>query len=442
MRVGYGDGSFESAEAATRELWLSNAVAAGGSLARINVEWSSIAPVHPGADFVDSDPASQGYRWDALDAAVRSASVHGLPVMFTVLNAPAWAEGPEAPSDARSGTWKPQPTRFASFGKALAQRYSGSYPDPLVPGSSLPRVGFYEVWNEPNQDYYLSPQWEDGHLVGPGIYRELVNAFYGAVKSVQPGAKILAGSMSPFGDPPGGTRTPPVIFLRSMLCLQGGRLKPVHCSRPAHLDILSDHPITAGPPQESARSPLDVCTPDLGRLTRILDRAEQTQRVLPAGRKPLWATEYWYDSNPPDPNGLPLGKQARWYEQALYEIWRGGASALIIQPLRDTPPIPEFANSLQSGLYFIDGQPKPSLQAMRFPFVSQRVGRRTVQIWGIAPHKGSVRVQTLRGGHWLTLTSLHANGLIHPFMILLDLRHAAILRATIGTERSLVWKQG
>jgi hypothetical protein len=442
LQFGYGDPLFESKDAATREVWLQRAAAAGGSIARINVYWSAVAPAHPGDGFVGSDPASPAYRWRDLDASVRSAAAAGLPVMFTVFNAPAWAEGKEKPGGAADGTWRPQRPLFAAFGKALARRYDGAYPDPLAPGRSLPRVPFYEVWNEPNQEYYLAPQWDAGRLVGPGIYRNLVNAFYGAVKGVDPSATVIAGSMSPYGDPPGGSRTPPVVFLRTMLCLRGERLRPSHCRNPAHLDILSDHPITFGAPRESARSPLDVSTPNLPRLTRILRRAQQTHRVLPAGRKPLWATEFWYDSNPPDPHGLPLARQARWYEEAAYEVWKGGASAFFLQPLRDTAPVPDFDNTLQSGLYFLNGTAKPSRQAMRFPLVAERLGQRRVRVWGIAPRPGRVEVQALRGGKWRAVATVQAGGTGHPFTATIALAHRASLRARIGSEVSLAWRQG
>ena len=435
IRVGYSDPSFSSSDAPTRNHWLDKAAAAGGTLERINVYWSTIAPLHPDSNFVGSDPSSPGYRWESLDGAVRSAAAHGMTVMLTVLQAPSWAEGRGRPDGARAGTWRPQPALFASFGMALARRYSGSYPDPLASGSSLPRVRFYEVWNEPNQDEYLGPQWEGGKLVGPGIYRNLLNRFYAAVKKVQPHAKILGGSMSPFGDSPGGPRTPPVVFLREMLCLKGGRLRRIRCPKPAHLDILSDHPITFGAPFESARSPLDVSTPNLGRLTRILRRAEQSARVLPAGHRPLWATEFWYVSDPPQPGGVPLAKQARWYEQALYVLWLGGASALVLQPIRDQPSLP-------SGIYFEDGSPKPSRQAMRFPFVTQRIDRETVRAWGIAPHRGTVRIQVGHRGSWRTLASVRTPGRSHPFLSTLHLPRGGELRARIGGTSSLTWKQG
>jgi hypothetical protein len=441
LQLGFGDSLFSSSDAATREYWLERAKGTGASLVRINVNWSRVAPkvVPPG--FSPTDPASPGYRWDAVDAVVRSAAAHGLRIMFTVDSAPAWAEGPGRPAGVATGTWEPQPAAFGEFARALASRYSGSFPDPLLPGAALPAVRFFEAWNEPNLDTYLAPQWQGTRSTGPGLYRELLNGFYAGIKAVQPSATVVGGSLAPFGDEPGGSRTRPVLFLRNLLCLHGGRLKPAACPRPARLDVLSDHPIAVGPPSQSALSPLDVTTPNLDRLTRVLRKAEQAHTVRPAGHKPLWVTEFWYDSNPPDPDGVPLFRQARWYEQALYMFWRQGASVAIGLQLRDSPPGKGYPYTLQSGAFFVDGSPKPSQTAFRFPFVTQRSGREQVDAWGISPRRGKVRVQILRDGRWTTAasTATRANG--RPFSLALRLRGRAQLRAVVDGEASLPWMQ-
>ena len=361
--------------------------------------------------------------------------------MLTVYAAPAWAEAPGRPGAVPPGAWRPRPGAFGAFGRALARRYDGSFPDPLRPGASLPRVGLYEAWNEPNLDTYLAPQWVGRRSAGPALYHALLDRFYAAVKGEQPRARVIAGALAPFGDPPGGKRTPPVRFLRDLLCLRGGRLAPVKCPHPARFDVLSDHPIAVGSPTESASSPLDVTTPDLGRLTRVLRVAERSGRALPRARKPLWVTEFWHDSDPPDPHGVPLYRQARWYEQDLYEFWRQGARAAIELQLRDSPPGKGYRFTMQSGAYFLNGAPKPSRTAFRFPFVARRVGPAAVLAWGIAPRPGRVLIQARRGGRWRTLAAARARGRSRPFTARLRLRGAAQLRARLGPETSLTWRQ-
>ncbi len=441
LALGFADGLFASDDANTRALWLDRAVDTGASLVRVGVSWSGIAPTNPTAGFDPSDPQSPGYEWTRLDAVVRDATAHGLRVIFTVNSAPAWAEGPERPADADPGSWEPNAAAFGAFGQALATRYSGSFPDPLLPGAALPRVDLFEAWNEPNLDDYLSPQWEGKTLVGPTLYRELLNRFYAGVKTAQPAATVIAGSTAPFGDPPGGSRTPPVEFLRSLLCLQGSGLKPVACPEKAHFDVFAHHPIAVGPPLESAAGPLDASTPDLGRLTAVLRRAEQAHTVRPAGRKQLWVTEFWYDSDPPDPHGVPLFRQARWYEQDLYLFWKQGASAAICLQIADAPPGKGYAYTNQSGVYFLDGSPKPSQTAFDFPFVAERRGRDRVFVWGIAPKRGSVRVQARLGGAWRTLARLRVPARPQPFTATVQLRVSTQPRAVLGGRQSLPWTQ-
>src|SRR5262249_15431939 len=162
-----------STDSPTRELWLERAAETGASIVRVNVHWSAVAPAAPPSGFDPSDPSAHGYLWSQTDAAVRDAAAHRVAVMLTVYSAPPRAEAPGRPPGIRPGTWKPRPEAFAAFARALALRYGGSFPDPLYPGATLPRVRFFEVWNEPNLNDYLSPQWQGRRSVGPGLCRGL-----------------------------------------------------------------------------------------------------------------------------------------------------------------------------------------------------------------------------------------------------------------------------
>ncbi len=442
LTVGYADSLFRSTEAETREEWFGKAREAGGRMIRIDVLWSQIAPKSPPAGFTATDPASPGYEWAALDESVRGAAAHHFQILLTVYSAPRWAEAPGRPSTLPAGSWKPSAGAYGEFARALAERYDGSYPDPLAAGASLPRVENFEAWNEPNLSEYLNPQWEGTTAAAPTLYRELVNDFYAGIKAGQSSAVVVAGSLAPFGEPPGGERIRPVLFLRDLLCLEGVRLVTVSCPDPAHFDVLSDHPIAVGPPEQSAVDPRDVTTPDLGRLTKVQERAEATGRILPKGKKPLWVTEFWYDSSPPDPQGVPVAQQARWYEQALYLFWRQGATVAICLQVRDAPPSHSYATSLQAGTYFLDGEPKPSRIAMRFPLVAHRTSPFAVEVWGMAPQHGLVRIQALRQGAWKTVATVVAGGAGRPFHLSVRLLRFARLRATSRGEVSLPWSLG
>jgi hypothetical protein len=441
LQFGYDDPLFTTSDSETREHWLETARETGASIARIDVKWRSIAPEKPPAGFEAANPSSPGYKWETLDDAVRSASANDLAVLFTVYQAPPWAEGPDRPRDAEPGSWKPQPAAYEQFSRALASRYDGDHPDPLSSGTNLPRVRYFEAWNEPNLDTYLNPQWEGNEWAGASRYRGLLNAFYSGVKASQPSATVVGGSLAPFGDPPGGERTPPVLFLRSLLCLHGGKLTPVSCPEPAHLDVLSDHPIAVGAPSQSASSPLDVTTPDMGHLMTILEKAELDHLILPRAKKPLWVTEFWYDTNPPDPNGLSLVTQARWYEQDLYSFWQQGARVAITLQIVDGAAGEGYEVTNQSGAYFLDGSAKPSATAFRFPLVAHRTSPFKVAVWGMAPRGGKVKIQVLRKGSWNTLVTVKTHGRPRPFTTTVPLLRFGQLRAVQGSQISLPWAQ-
>src|SRR5204863_108897 len=78
------------------------------------------------------------------------------------------------------------------------------FPDPQRPGVSLPRVRYWQAWNEPNLTNFLTPQWSrrHGHLVAasPGIYRHLLNAFYAGVKAARRSDVVVTAGTAPFGD--------------------------------------------------------------------------------------------------------------------------------------------------------------------------------------------------------------------------------------------------
>ncbi|HEU0317078.1 MAG TPA: hypothetical protein VFR49_07095, partial [Solirubrobacteraceae bacterium] len=353
--------------------------------------------------------------------------------------------GPGRPPGATPGTWRPDPVAFGRFAAAAARRYSGTFPDPLTPGAILPHVRYWQAWAEPNLSVHLAPQWVHGRAefvpASPGIYRGLLNSFYAAVKAVDPGNLVVTAGTAPFGDPiAGGSRMPPAQFVRELLCLRGAALAPEPCPNPAHFDVLAHHPYSVGPPHQHARNPDDVSVPDLGKLTGPLARAVRLGRALPRAPKRVWVTEFSYDSDPPDPRGVPVAVQARWLEEAFYLLWSEGVDTVAWYLIRDQPPVPDYASSYQSGIYRLDGRPKPSAQSFRFPFVVEPAGRTTATAWGKAPVAGVVSIELQHGTRWVTVSTVPvaAGGV---FVRRLPRRPGSTLRAVVGTETSLTWRE-
>ncbi len=451
-----------SPDTAVREQALARIRASGASVVRIPVEWRYIVSAYPPAGFAAADPASPAYDFTTVDAAVRDTVAAGLTPLLVVTRAPAFAEAPHRWSYAYPGSWAPNPAAFGEFATAVARRYDGSFPDPQQPGRALPRVRLLEAWNEPNLARYLEPQWvaEGGRwrAFSPLIYRQLLNAFYAAVKAVEPSDTVIATGVAPNGEPAGVGRMTPVRFLRGMLCLERGN--HASCPDPPHFDVLAFHPLSFESPDRPAASSQDVAIADIAKVTDLLARAEHAGTALPRAHKPMWVTELNWESAPQAPHGVPVRLQALWISRALHRLWIAGVGMAEWQFLVDPYPGTPLATSTggvvyvprPAGLYsagVVDGRaepavarPKPFLRGFTFPFDPLRVDRRHVRVWALLMRPGQpallerrTHARGSRGGGWRTVARLQANryGVIN---LLVRLRGAAELRLTSGGSTS------
>ncbi len=470
-----------SPDAAVREQALTRIRAAGASVVRIPVEWRYIVSANPPAGFDAADPASPAYDFTMVDSAVRDTVAAGLMPLLVVTRAPAFAEAPRRWPYAYPGSWAPNPAAFGEFASAVARRYDGSFPDPLEAGRALPRVRLLEAWNEPNLARYLEPQWvaEGGRwrAFSPLLYRQLLNAFYAAVKAVEPSDTVIATGVAPNGEAPGVGRMTPVRFLREMLCLEGeteakagprvergGARKTkkaragkalrastgedTACPDPPHFDVLAFHPLSFESPDRSAASSQDVAIADIAKVTGLLARAERAGTALPrARRKSVWVTELNWESAPQAAHGVPGRLQASWISRALHRLWIAGVGMaewqFLVNPYPGTPLatstggvvyVPRPAGLYSAGV--VDGRsepavarPKPFLLGFAFPFDPLRVDREHVRVWALLVRPGErVLLQRLaRGGRWRTVVGLHADG-YGVLNQLVRLRGAADLR--------------
>jgi hypothetical protein len=438
LELGISDGIFTQPAGAA---WLQRSAAVGAKWVRIDIGWVAPDTATRPAGFNARNPNDPNYNFTSADAVIREASQVGERVLVTFTGAPPWAEAPGRPSSDPAGSWRPDPRALQDYAIALGLRYSGHFPDPANPWETLPRVSAFQVWNEPNLDAYLNPQWSGGKPASPVIYRSMLNAFYRGIKSVDPSALVVTAGTAPFGDPqPGGQRIQPALFWRIALCLNAthnGGLVDAGCRDPAHFDVLAHHPYSWGSPTEHALWPNDVAVPDLGKLTRLLRAAERDGMALPHIHHPLWVTEVSYNSSPPLQGGLPLGTQANWLEQTLAELWREGTSVVMWYEIVDAPPDPPYGGT-DSGLFFESGRPKPALTAFSFPLTAWRVGRSGVEVWGRAPAGGRLVLQMLVGSTWKPVRSMR-EGAGATFVTQITATGPVSLRAQVGGQTSLVW---
>ncbi|HYH62505.1 MAG TPA: hypothetical protein VD766_11625, partial [Solirubrobacterales bacterium] len=395
LATGFADLLYQDGDPSVRSQVFDETQRVNAGVVRLAVSWKDIAPKNEGPDFDATNPASPGYTWQGVDPPVAEASARGLRIVFLISNAPDWAEGANRPSDAEPGSWLPRPNDVADFGTALATRYSGGF-------EGLPRVTDYQLWAEPNLGMYLSPQWDGEKPVAPFHYRDMLNAFYGAVHAVDNGNRVIAGGTAPYGMPPGGFNMRPLFFWRKYFCVQDdAALSPADCPVKPRLDVLAHHPInTTGGPSDSATDPDDITVPDMSNLIDVLRAAERAGNVQPGGNTPVWATEIWWESNPPDPAaGNPsLKLQGLWYEEALYNLWKQGVSLSLLLQVRDQPydGVPGRSN-YQTGVFTSDGTAKPAARALTFPFVGDRLKPGKLRVWGKAPASGKLEIQRQSG---------------------------------------------
>jgi hypothetical protein len=446
FQLGLTDPLFLAPAPAERALWLDRAADAGARSVLLSASWTGIAPSERSSSFDPSDPADPAYDFAALDAAVRDARARGLAPLLLATGAPSWAEGANRPADsakAPPGSWKPRPRQLQLFGTALAERYSGDF-DGGAGAGTLPRVRDFQLWAEPNLATYLTPQFRGERPVAARHYRKMLRAFYAGVHSASGRNRVITGGTAPYGDIPHNSarRTQPALFWREVLCLEGRRLKKRSCKRPAKFDVLAHHPINVGGPLRKARNQDDVSTPDIGKLRRILRTAQRTGRALPRRpAKPIWATELWWDTRPPDPHGVPEQRHARWMAQSFHLLWRQRVERVIWFPIRDQPATGSFASTVQSGLYTHGGEPKLARRAFAFPFVAER-RRRKAKLWGVAPNRGRVLIESRRRGGWKRVGALRARGASRVFTGRLAVGRGAKLRAVQDGERSLPYRAG
>jgi hypothetical protein len=388
--------------------------AIGGSYVRELLRWAFVAPASKPAGFNPANPGDPHYRWAAYDQIVRTAAANNLNLILTPIQAPTWAEGPNKPNNASigAGAWDPDPTAFAQFMQAAATRYSGNYPDPMHPGTNLPRVRFWEIWNEEN----LPPALAAPNLVEE--YRSLLDVAYAAVKAVSPSNRVIIGGLAPLSaNPP--LSISPIPFIEQLLCVTSGPRgkfgRGSSCPAKANFDALGFHPYTFNAtPTYHDPNPNDFTIADTGRLQAVLRAADRLHTDSPNERHQLWATEWsWFTSPPSTTYGDPNAVAARYVNYSMWLLWHNNVPVVIWFLIQD-PANTSAANEdfvPGGGLYWSSGQPKLTERAFSFPLIAS-VSHRRAYVWGRVPTSQRVRVLVQRayGHRWRTVKRVWTGG--------------------------------
>lgn len=284
-----------------------------------------------------------------LRRAVRAAAATGIRPVLAVYqlsgNTPSSAEDRAA---------------FARYAASLAR--------------ALPSVHDVMVGNEPNLNLFWMPQFgAAGDDVAASSYEQLLATTYDALKAVSPDLTVIGANLAPRGsDDPSSSRPThsPTAFIRDLAAAYkaSGRDRPI-------MDAISIHPYG-----ETARVPPTLAHPktssigiaDYGKLVQLLT-ASFDGTAQPGAKLPIVYGEYGVETTvPADKRHLYTGRelvptvdaatQARYYRQAI-DLARGQPTVtmLFIFHVWDDKQL----EGLQSGVRYVDGTPKESMQAIQ-----------------------------------------------------------------------------
>jgi hypothetical protein len=233
------------------------------------------------------------------------------------------------------------------FAYAAAERYSGHY----IPATdnedetALPAVRYWLAWNEPNNPIWLK-QTSGGRFVSPRSYAKICTAIWTGVHYTNfAGEKVACGATGPRGNNAPRSSRPSLSPLAFMTLARRAGMR--------RLDAYAHHPYATRPSQTPATSPGNNVSVTLGNINTLI---RLSNRLF--GRKPIWITEYGYQTPPDRQFGVSYAKQARYLSQAYAIARRNPQIAVMIWfMLRDDTNIPA---GWQSGLLTSRGARKPS----------------------------------------------------------------------------------
>jgi hypothetical protein len=304
---------------------------------------------------------------------VREAAKRKMRVVFAIVGTPRWANRGKPFNRAPL-----QMRHLRNFAQAAATRYSGSFiPLDLAPAlpdgqgtqqqvDPLPAVRHWLAWNEPNSPVFLFPQYirlKKGVFLRQAAknYAKMCNSIVAGIHRAARlrGEKIACGVTAPRGNNnPKAKRQSisPIPFVRQMKRF-GAR----------GFDAYAHHPYYGHRTETPTSKPKLVKGPRIVGgpvvLGNIGDLTREVRRLW--GRKPIWITEYGYQTKPDRAFAVSYAQQARYLRQA-FSIARSNPQIdmMLWFLLRDQPRLRRF-DGWQSGLLKRNGARKPAFRAFQ-----------------------------------------------------------------------------
>jgi hypothetical protein len=342
---------------------------------RANLYWGGPSGVAQRRPAIATNPDDPAYNWFKYDRMVREAAKENIRVVFAIVGTPSWAN--------RGRRFNRAPRRaidLRNFAQAAATRYSGTFTPNLGPVPSgqqqeptppqqqvdpLPAVRHWLAWNEPNNPVFLFPQYR---RVGRTVVRQaakdyarICNAVVAGIHraSALGGERIACGVTAPRGNNCPRCKRP------SISAIPFARLMKRYGAR--GFDAFAHHPYYGHPRETPSYRPNIVRGPKIKGGPVILGNINDLVREVTQlwGRKPIWITEYAYQTKPD--RGFPVShqQQARYLRQA-FGIARAHPriDMMLWFLIRDQPRTRAF-DGWQSGLLTRGGARKPAFRAFQ-----------------------------------------------------------------------------
>jgi hypothetical protein len=318
-----------------------------------------------------------------LDNVVTAARLDGVTVLTSVTNQGSKTT-PLTPEDQAD---------FAAYTASLVKQ--------------VPALQTLIIGNEPNLNRYWLPQFnDDGSDAAAPAYESLLAQTYDAVKTVAPTVTVLGGAVSPRGgDVPDSIRPThsPTVFIHDLgqAWRDSGRAAPI-------MDGFAFHPYednsSVAPTLGTHPNSTTIALADYDKLVAALGDAFGDYSM------PIWYDEFGVESQIPSSKAsLYTGTeptttkpvtpetQAQYYTQAIQLAFcQPNVRGLFLFHSVDETAL----SGWQSGLYYADDTPKPSLTQVAAAMDQSRRGV-------IAPCAGlqlPVHAKVVQRGAVLTLT--------------------------------------
>jgi hypothetical protein len=332
----------------------------GVGVVRFTLRWDQVAAQKPA-----SPRSPSAYDWGASGELLAALHAQGIAAIVTLYGSPRWANGGGPPAHLPT-------TGFGDFAYAAAREF--------------PWVRMWTAWNEPNSRTFAVP-------VSPSLYvQRVLNPAFASLHQASAANRVAGGVTSPRQTPSGLS---PLVFMQGM-----------HAAH-AHLDAYAQNPY----PVERGETPTHTSCTTCSYLTMAKLPAIRADVTRYFGAKPLWLTEYAYQTNPPDRlAGVSYALQAAYLGQAALRVWQqSGVTVLIHFLIRDEPSL----GGWQSGLFTVGGTAKLSYHAFALPLAQVSRSGANATLWGqVRPGSGprSYVLQRAAGSAWRAVGGTASTG--------------------------------